>query len=94
VIAISLEGTDKAAKTQEQNPHLLVLADQGRGLSEAAKLIHSHAAPDGSDADMPTTILIDRQGVVRWIHRPTEIVSRLSPPEVLQLIDQHMPPPR
>jgi peroxiredoxin len=94
VIAISLEGADKAAETQKENPHLLVLADQGRGLSEAAKVIHPQAAPDGSDAAMPTTILVDRQGVVHWIHRPSEIISRLSPQEVLQLIDQHMPPPK
>ena len=71
---------------------MLVLADQGRGLSEAAKVIHEHAAPDGGDADMPKTILVDRQGMVRWIYRPSAIITRLSPGEVLQLVDQHLPP--
>ncbi len=63
VIVVSLEGLDDAKKTQAEYPHLLVLADQGRGLSEAVDLIHSHAAPDGADADTPTTILVDRHGM-------------------------------
>lgn len=70
VIAVSVEGTDDAAKTQNQFPHLTVLADPGLGLSEAAGLIHAHAGPAGEDIDTPTTILVDRDGTVRWLYRP------------------------
>ena len=91
VIAVSVEGPDDARKTQADFPHLTVLSDEGRGLSEAAGLIHPHAAPDGSDADAPTTILVDRHGTVRWLYRSTEVVARLSPEDVLQAIDTHMP---
>jgi alkyl hydroperoxide reductase subunit AhpC len=91
VIVVSVEGRDDATKTQADFPHLMVLADQGRGLSEAADLIHAHAAPDGSDADTPTTILVDRHGTVRWLYRPREVIARLSPDEVLQAIDLHIP---
>ncbi len=90
VIVVSLEGTDDAARTQADFPHLLVLADQNRGLSEAARLVHSHAGPDGSDADAPTTILVDRHGTVRWLYRSPEIIARLSPDDVLQAIDEHI----
>ena len=69
VIVVSMEGTTDAQLTQERFPHLVVLSDSGRGLSDAVGLVHVHAAPDGSDADMPTTILLDRNGVVRWIYR-------------------------
>src|SRR5579871_5328793 len=91
VIAVSVEGPDDARKTQTDFPHLLVLADQGRGLSDAAQLIHARAAPDGSDADAPTTILVDRRGVVRWLYRSPEVVARLSPDDVLQAVDAHIP---
>jgi peroxiredoxin len=91
VIAVSMEGVDDAQKTQDQFPHLLVLADQGRGLSEATGLVHAHAAPDGSDIDVPTTILVDRRGTVRWIYRSPQVIARLSPAEVLQAIDRHLP---
>jgi peroxiredoxin len=90
VIAISVEGPEVAAKTQADFRHLLVLADEGLGLSEAVDLIHKRAAPDGSDIDVPTTILVDRQGMVLWLYRPGEVISRLSPDEVLQAISQHL----
>jgi alkyl hydroperoxide reductase subunit AhpC len=91
LIVISMEGTDDARKTQASFPHLVVLADQGRGLSEAVAIIHAHAAPDGSDIDVPTTILVDRHGTVRWLYRSPELIARLSPDEVLQGIDLHSP---
>lgn len=90
VIAVSTEGLDDAKKTQADYPHLLVLADHGRGLTEAAGLVHARAAPDGGDAAAPTTILVDRQGIVRWLYRSGEIIARLSPGEVLAAIDQQM----
>jgi len=91
VIVVSVEGLEDAEKTRAQFPHLLVLSDKERGLSDAAALVHARAAPDGSDADTPTTILVDRGGVVRGVFRPGEIITRLSPDEVLQAIDQRMP---
>jgi peroxiredoxin len=91
VIVASMEGPDDAQKTQKDFPHLLVLADQGRGLAKAADLIHPHAGPDGRDADAPTTVLVDRRGVVRWLYRPDNVLTRLTPDEVLQAVDQHLP---
>jgi peroxiredoxin len=90
LIVVSMEGLDDAQQTQAKFPSLLVLADKERGLSEAAKLIHEHAGPGGSDADMPTTILVDRHGLFRGSYRPPAVIERLSPDEVLQLIDRHM----
>ena len=47
VLVVSLDSPDDSKKTQAEFPHLTVLADQKRSLSEAAGLIHPHAAPDG-----------------------------------------------
>jgi alkyl hydroperoxide reductase subunit AhpC len=90
VLVVSVEGLDDIRKTQAEFPHLTVLSDQAHSLSNAAGLIHPHAAPDGSDADMPTTILVDRQGHVRWLYRSPVVIARLSPDEVLQAIDEHI----
>ena len=90
VLVVSVEGLDDVRKTQADFPHLTVLSDQARSLSDAAGLIHPHAAPDGSDADVPTTILVDRQGSVRWLYRSPVVIARLSPDEVLQAIDEHI----
>ncbi|HJT76942.1 MAG TPA: redoxin domain-containing protein [Gemmataceae bacterium] len=91
VIVASLDKQDDARQTQERFPHLLVLSDAGHGLTDAAQVLHPHAAPDGGDADAPTTFLVDRHGTVRWFYRPAMVSSRLSPDEVLQAIDRYMP---
>jgi hypothetical protein len=91
VLVASLDNLDDSKKTQAEFPHLTVLADQKRGLSEAAGLIHPHIAPDGGDADAPTTIFVDRSGTVRWLYRSPSVIARLSPDEVLQEVDRKMP---
>ena len=91
VVASSAEGTEDAKKTQDDFKHLKVLADQGMGLTDAAAVRHAHASPDGKDVDLPITILVDRQGVVRWLFQPSLATERLSPDDVLQAIDQHLP---
>jgi alkyl hydroperoxide reductase subunit AhpC len=91
VLAVSVEGLDDARKTQAEFPHLVVLADQSRSLSEAAGLIHRGAAPDGGDTDAPTTILADRNGTVRWLYRSPTVIGRLSPDDVLHAIDHNLP---
>ena len=88
VIVVSVEGQDDARKTQADFPHLTVLSDEGRSFSGAAGLIHPHAAPDGGDTDVPTTILLDRWGTVRWLYRSPSVIARLSPDDVLRAIDQ------
>ena len=90
VIAVSVEGLDDAEKTQADYPHLTVVSDEELKLSEAAGLVHPHAAPDGSDTDVPTTILVDRGGIVRWLYRSPSVIERLSPDEVLRAIDQNL----
>ena len=90
VIAVSVEGLDDAGKTQAGYPHLTVASDEAHGLSEAAGLIHPHAAPDGGDTDVPTTILVDRGGTLRWLYRSPSVIERLSPDEVLRAIDRHL----
>ncbi len=88
VLVASMEEVDDANKSQEQFPHLIVLADEKRKLSEAVGLVHSHARPDGGDADVPTTILVDRSGTVRWLYRSPAVNVRLSPEELLHELDR------
>jgi alkyl hydroperoxide reductase subunit AhpC len=90
VVVVSMEGSEEAKQTQAEFPHLVVLTDEPRGLSEAAGLVQPQARPDGGDADTPTTILVDRGGTVRWLYRPPVVIARLSPDDVLRKIDRHL----
>jgi peroxiredoxin len=91
VVVVSLEGLEDARQTQADFPHLIVLTDDARGLSEAAGLIHTHSAPSGGDTSAPTTILVDQSGEVRWLYRSPSAIARLSADEVLQAVSQKMP---
>ena len=87
VVVASLDGQDEAQKTQKDFPHLVVVADPDRKLISAAEVLHPGAGPGGADAAAPTTVLIDRQGMVRSLYRPRQVISRLSANEVLAAVD-------
>jgi peroxiredoxin len=92
VVVISIEDQQDAKLTQHDFPHLVVVADAGRKLAEAAEVIHPGSnSQDGGDTSAPTTLLIDGRGTVRWVHRPDTVFGRLSPAEVLKAIDEKMP---
>ena len=91
VIVVSVEGTEDAAKTQADFPHLVVIADQSRSLSKAVDLIHPGAGPGGEDIDTPTTIIVDNKGKVAWMYRTREVFARPAPDEVLEAIRTQVP---
>jgi peroxiredoxin len=89
VVVASVEGRDAGEATKADFPHLTVVSDPDRRLASAVEVIHPHAAPDGSDTTVPTTVLIDRQGMVRWVYRPERVTSRLSAGDLLAAMDKH-----
>jgi peroxiredoxin len=91
VVVVSIEGMEDAKATQADFPHLIVISDEQRKLSEAVDIIHQRSKPDGSDTSAPTTLLIDGDGTVRWVFRPNTVLDRLSPGQLLAAIDREMP---
>jgi peroxiredoxin len=89
IVAVSLDGPEETARTQEKFPHLIVLSDAGGSLAGAAAVIGPHHSPYGGETVSPTTVLIDRHGQVRWVGRPDRYIERFSPDEVLKEVDQH-----
>ena len=87
VMVASIEGQEEARQTQEQFPHLTVVADSNRALADAVAVIYSD--PTEGDTAAPTTLLIDGAGTVRWVFRPDRVFRRLSPAELLAEVDQH-----
>jgi peroxiredoxin len=91
VVVVSIEDQQAAKDTQADFPHLTVVSDEKRKLSEAVEVIHQHSNPHGGDTAAPTTILIDGKGTVRWTFRPTRVFDRLSPSQLVAAIDKEMP---
>ena len=86
----SLEEPDEAKLTQQDFPHLLVVADPAGKLINAAGVIHKQAGKHGEDIAAPTTFFIDKQGTVRSLFRPRQVVARLSAKDVLQAVDEKL----
>lgn len=90
VVVASLENQETARLTQADFPHLVVVADAEHKLADALAVIQTGAGLGGSDTNAPTTVLVDGNGIVRWVFRPDNFFRRLSPDEVLQALDEHV----
>jgi peroxiredoxin len=93
VIAVSVDGLEDSKKTQDKFPHLIVVADHEHKLIDAVAVMHAGAGEHGEDVAAPTTILVDKRGMVRALFRPASVGSRMSPSEVLAAVDQKLAGP-
>jgi peroxiredoxin len=92
VVVASLENVADAAQTQRDFPHLTVVSDEKREMSDAIDLVNRGFAPDGSDADAPTIFLLDGEGKVEWLDRPKRFIARPSASELAAQIARHAKP--
>src|SRR5688572_8129275 len=90
IFVISIEGLDEAKAIQKDFPHLIVVSDEQRKLTDAIAAIHPESGPDGGDTAAPTTLLIDGSGTVRWTYRPERVFDRLAPGQLLAVVDEHL----
>ena len=93
VVAVSVDGLDDSKKTKHDFPHLVVVADSEHKLVDAVEVLHAGAGEHGEDVAAPTTILVDKHGVVRSLFRPTNVATRLSAGEVLAMVDKDLAVP-
>ena len=91
VVVVSIEDAEAAKATQADFPHLVVISDKEEGLSGAVEVVQAKSAPGGGDTSAPTTLLLDGAGKVRWTFRPSGVMTRLSPADLLAAIDKEMP---
>jgi peroxiredoxin len=90
IVAVSVDGLEDSKKTQQNFPQLTVVADHDHKLVDAVAVLHPGAGEHGEDVAAPTTILVDKHGVVRDLFRPTNVASRLSANEVLSVVDRKL----
>jgi len=91
VIVASTENTGDAKQTQTDFPHLIIVADSEHGLINALGVMDSRRSPaNGGSMAAPTTFLVDKNGVVGWVFRPSRVIERLSPGDLAAAIDQNL----
>ena len=84
VLAIS---PDSNARSQELAQRLRAryrfLADSDLAVTRRVGLLHAGAGEGGADVPRPATIVIDRDGVVRWVRLTANVQVRPHAREVL-----------
>jgi peroxiredoxin len=89
IVAVSLDNVEETGKTQAKFPDLVILSDADKSLANAAELIAPQHSPTGGETATPTTVLVDRGGVVRWVSRKANYLERPTPDELLAALDQY-----
>jgi len=67
------------------------LSDPEGRVLDLLNIRHRVANPSGRDIALPTSILVDRDGVVRWIYEAADYRVRARPEEVLVVLDRLQP---
>jgi peroxiredoxin len=89
IVVISNDHPTVAQLTHADFPNLIVLADARQVMAKALQVTHTAFGPlGGRPTNAPTTLLVDGDGIVRWLYRPDRFVARLPPEELLTAIDE------
>ena len=87
VIAVS---PDENAQSQRLADGLRVryrfVADPDLAVTRRYGLIHRRGGPDGRDVPRPATVLLDRDGVVRWVALSANFQVRPDPRDVARAV--------
>ncbi len=62
------------------------LSDRGLEVIRRYGLEHAGAGRGGQDIARPTTIVVDRQGVIRWMSLPDRLTIRPDPEEIVAAV--------
>lgn len=89
-VVVSIEDLETAQQTQRDFPHLVVMSDRDRELADAVDVINKGFGPEGQDSAAPTLLILDGNGTVQWLHRPTRFIARPSASDLAAEIARHI----
>jgi peroxiredoxin len=62
------------------------VSDRDLAVARRYGLVHAHGGPNGEDVPRPATIVLDRDGVVRWFSVSGNFQVRPDPSDVLRAV--------
>jgi len=78
---------ENAALARDADLHFPILSDPELRAIDAYRLRHAGGGPDGADIAHSASVLIDRDGVVRWTYVTQNFRVRPTPDDVLHAVD-------
>ena len=87
IIAVSPDPNERSQKLAE-GLHLgyRFVADRDLAVCRRYGLLHPRGGPNGEDVPVPATLVLDRDGVVRWFSRSHNFQVRPDPGDVLRVV--------
>lgn len=87
IVAISPDPNERSQKLAEGlGLAYRFLADTDLAVARRYGLVHERGGPEGQDVPRPATIVIDRDGIVRWFTVARNYQVRPDPDDVLRAV--------
>ena len=87
IVAISPDPNEQSEKVAEGlRLGYRFLADRDLAVARRFGLVHDRGGPKGQDVPRPATIVLDRDGVVRWFSVSRNFQVRPDPGDVLRAV--------
>ena len=84
IVAVSPDANEQSQKMAEGlRLAYRFVADRDLAVARRYGLVHAGAGPDGADVPRPATVVVDRDGVVRWLSVSRNFQVRPDPGDVL-----------
>ncbi len=92
ILAISPDPNERSQALAERlRARYRFLADRDLAVTRRYGLVHVGGGHKGQDVPRPTTVVVDRRGVVRWLSLADTIQVRPDPTEVARAVRQLAP---
>ena len=87
ILAISPDSNERSQVLAERlRARYRFLTDRDLAVTRRYGLVHARGGNKGQDVPRPTTVVIDRQGIVRWLSLSDNIQVRPDPGDVARAV--------
>ncbi len=87
ILAISPDSNERSQALAERlRARYRFLTDRDLTVTRRYGLVHARGGNKGQDVPRPTTVVIDRQGIVRWLSLADNIQLRPEPGDVARAV--------
>jgi peroxiredoxin len=87
IIAVSPDSNEQSQKLANGlRVSYRFVADRDLAVARSWGLVHPRGGPDGQDVPRPATIVLDREGIVRWFSITRNYQVRPDPADVLRAV--------
>lgn len=91
LLAVCVDAPEDSAQVVSRNDlPFPILSDAERTVIHAYGIVHENGGPDGADIAIPTYVLIDSTGRIRWKRSARQLQDRPAPEEVLSIVRERL----